>query len=189
MSLASSTAWSSSRARTTAATGPKVSSSKAVIRGVDVVEHGRRVEPARPVDRQQPPVTSAAPSATDATHLGVQLVAQVAARHRPDGVPSGRIADLRSATSSTQTTNSSATDSATMNRLAAMQLWPPLPKRDFTAASAAASRSASSSTTNGSEPPSSSTLFLSDRPAADADGLAGPLAAGQRHRRDAAGRR
>ena len=34
VSLASSTAWSSSRARTTAATGPKVSSSNAVIRGV-----------------------------------------------------------------------------------------------------------------------------------------------------------
>ncbi len=53
-----------------------------------------------------------------------------------------------------------------MKRLAAMQLWPPLPNRDFTAVVAAASRSASSRTTNGSEPPSSSTLFFSARPAA-----------------------
>ena len=62
--------------------------------------------------------------------------------------------------------NRSATERETMKRLAHTQLWPPLPKRAFTAAAAAAGTSASSSTMKASEPPSSSTDFLDSRPAA-----------------------
>jgi hypothetical protein len=60
---------------------------------------------------------------------------------------------------------SSATDSTTMNRLAAMHDWPLLIVRAVTATVAARSTSAVASTTNGSLPPSSSTVFLSWRPA------------------------
>ncbi|MNV36200.1 hypothetical protein D3C71_1276690 [compost metagenome] len=52
-----------------------------------------------------------------------------------------------------------------MKRLAAMQVWPLLSKRDFTAAATVLSRSASSSTTKASLPPSSITHFLSWSPA------------------------
>ena len=76
--------------------------------------------------------------------------------------------------------NSSATDSTTMKRLAAMQLWPAFWKRASTATLAAASRSASSSTMNGSEPPSSSTVFLRARTAGAGHQRARVLAAGQR---------
>ena len=62
--------------------------------------------------------------------------------------------------------NSSAIDSATMKRLAAMQDWPLLIVRALTAVRTAASRSALGITTNGSLPPSSSTLFLMSLPAA-----------------------
>ena len=64
--------------------------------------------------------------------------------------------------------NSSAIGSSTMNRLAAMQLWPELRVRAVAAAAAARSTSASARTMNGSEPPSSSTVFLSWRPASPA---------------------
>ena len=71
-----------------------------------------------------------------------------------------------------------------MKRLATMQLWPALPKRDLTAVAAAAARSASASTTNGSEPPSSSTVFFDAAPATEAIDGPGALAAGQRDRGD-----
>jgi hypothetical protein len=68
--------------------------------------------------------------------------------------------------STSRRSNSSATLSSTMNRLAAMQLWPAFENRARAACSATLGRSASASTMNGSEPPSSSTHFLSARPAA-----------------------
>ena len=52
-----------------------------------------------------------------------------------------------------------------MKRLAAMQVWPALSKRPFTAAATVLSRSASSSTTKASLPPSSITHFFSTLPA------------------------
>ena len=63
-----------------------------------------------------------------------------------------------------------------MKRFAAMQLCPPLRKREVTATSTARSRSASSRMMKGSEPPSSSTVFLICAPAAAAtDRPAGSL--------------
>ena len=53
-----------------------------------------------------------------------------------------------------------------MKRLAAMQDWPLLMVRAFTAVLTASSRSALGITMNGSLPPSSSTVFLICRPAA-----------------------
>src|SRR5262249_48226048 len=64
--------------------------------------------------------------------------------------------------------NFSATASTTMNRLAAMQLWPLLTRRASAATLAATSRSASSRTMNGSLPPSSSTVFFRAFPARSA---------------------
>ena len=64
--------------------------------------------------------------------------------------------------------NSSATASTTMKRLAAMQDWPLFCTRAVTAVRTAASRSAEASTMKGSEPPSSSTVFLRASPAAAA---------------------
>ena len=61
--------------------------------------------------------------------------------------------------------NSSATASWTMKRLAAMQLCPLFWQRAVTPTSAARSRSAEGSTTNGSLPPSSNTVFLTSSPA------------------------
>jgi hypothetical protein len=58
-------------------------------------------------------------------------------------------------------TNSSATVSSTMNRLASTQDWPALRYRALTAVAAAAAMSASARTMNGSEPPSSRTCFFS----------------------------
>ena len=55
---------------------------------------------------------------------------------------------------------SSATESTTKNRFAAMQDCPQLTKRPATAPVAATSRSASSATMKGSDPPSSSTTFF-----------------------------
>ena len=83
---------------------------------------------------------------------------------------SSRIADPERAASSSvkPRSNSSATASATMKRLAAMHDWPLLTTRAFTAVSIAAARSALGITMNGSLPPSSSTVFLICRPAAAA---------------------
>ena len=67
--------------------------------------------------------------------------------------------------SANRSTNSSATSSWTMKRLAHTQLWPVLVNRALTAVAAASDTSASASTTNGSEPPSSSTVFLIAAPA------------------------
>ena len=64
--------------------------------------------------------------------------------------------------------NSSATASTTMNRLAAMHDWPLFCTRAVTAVRTASSRSALASTTKGSDPPSSSTVFFSASPAAAA---------------------
>ena len=52
-----------------------------------------------------------------------------------------------------------------MKRLAAMQVWPALPKREATAPATVLSRSASSSTMKASLPPSSITLFFNWLPA------------------------
>jgi hypothetical protein len=62
-------------------------------------------------------------------------------------------------------TNASATLRTTTNRLAEMQLWPPLTRRERAAVRAATATSASARTTNGSLPPSSSTERLRWRPA------------------------
>jgi hypothetical protein len=78
------------------------------------------------------------------------------------GSPTGKAA----VASTSRRSNSSATVCSTMNRLAAMQLWPPLENRARAAWEATFDRSASASTRNGSEPPSSSTHFLTARPAA-----------------------
>ena len=59
----------------------------------------------------------------------------------------------------------SAIGASTMSRLAAMQTWPDVAKREAIAASTALSRSASASTMKASEPPSSSTDFLRYLPA------------------------
>src|SRR5437660_280532 len=59
--------------------------------------------------------------------------------------------------------NWSATESTTMKRLAAMQLWPLLTRRASAAVHAAAVRSASARTMKGSLPPSSSTVLLSEK--------------------------
>ncbi len=64
--------------------------------------------------------------------------------------------------------NSSATSSTTMKRLAEMQLCPLFWLRDRQATRAAAATSASASTTKGSEPPSSRTDFFSTDPATSA---------------------
>ena len=60
---------------------------------------------------------------------------------------------------------------STMNRFAAMQLWPLLTHRDSAALAAAARGSASARTMNGSDPPNSMTVFLRARAAADATAL------------------
>ena len=79
----------------------------------------------------------------------------------------------------------SPTDSTTMKRLAAMQLWPLLISRASAAALAAASTSASASTMKGSLPPSSSTVFFSIAPGLLGHRHARALAAGERRRDDA----
>jgi hypothetical protein len=71
--------------------------------------------------------------------------------------------------------NSSATDSVTMKRFAAMHDWPLLMVRAFTAVRAAAVISALGITMNGSLPPSSSTVFLICLPAALATWLPAPV--------------
>ena len=120
--------------------------------------------------------------------LLVESVEQVGAGERPEPVAVvERVADRRCAStaSTKRRSNSSATASATMKRLAEMQLWPPLRNRARAAIRAATARSASSRTMNGSEPPSSSTLFFSARPAAAPTAVAGAFAAGQRDGGDA----
>ena len=67
-----------------------------------------------------------------------------------------------------------------MNRLAAMQLWPPLPKRDFTAASAAALEVGVVEDDERVGAAELEHALLQRRAGGRADGLAGPLAAGQR---------
>ena len=57
--------------------------------------------------------------------------------------------------SATRVANSSATDSCTMKRFAAVQAWPMLRNFAIIAPSTALSRSASSKMTNGALPPSS----------------------------------
>jgi len=57
-------------------------------------------------------------------------------------------------------TNLSATASATMTRLVAVQRWPVEPKAPMVVQSAASSRSASSSTTTGFFPPISHCTFF-----------------------------
>jgi hypothetical protein len=68
------------------------------------------------------------------------------------------VADPQLATSSMSAlSNSSATLSTTMKRLAAMHAWPALMFRDLQPCAAAAAMFASSRTMNGSDPPSSMT--------------------------------
>jgi hypothetical protein len=112
----------------------------------------------------------------------VQLVAQVRARHRPDAVESAT--DERTSTNGHELVGHRL---GTMNRLAADADWPPLPKRDFTAASAAAQVGVVEHHERvGAAQLEHALLEAARRPSRR---LARALDAGERHGRDAGSRR
>ena len=137
--------------------------------GVMPVSDGGRVEVARAVG-DLAAAQDVAPLATASSHqvdhvpllLGAGQRADVG-RRRPSGRPT-RCADM---CSTNRRSNSSATSTWAMKRLAAMQDWPLFRQRAWCATSAARSRSAEGMTMNGSLPPSSSTDFLTTSPAID----------------------
>ena len=142
--------------------------------------------PGREVGRRRSAMR--APAATRRVDLRFEIgdeIRRAPAVRRRSPRPSDRRPAARSSPRRTASRNSSATASATMKRLAAMQDCPLLIVRALTAVAAAFAMSALGMTMNGSLPPSSSTVFLSARPARAATSCAGAFAAGQRHRADA----
>ena len=167
MSLASRSASSSVLNVGTGATGPKISSSKTRASLGHVGQHGRRVvealvagaaaagEHPRRRGRWRPARSSATLSRCLSSISGPTST--------PSSVPRPTVsAPIRSASRSE---NSSATDSCTMNRLAAVQASPMLRILASIAPSTALSRSASPKTRNGALPPSS--IDTRSRPSAD----------------------
>nr|WP_241684538.1 hypothetical protein [Actinomadura sp. J1-007] len=163
---ATSTAASADGTACSAPSGPNVSCRNAVASGPGTsTRAGGNHAPGR--SSRAPPASSRPPSPRVASSWRRSSSRRSTRAIGPTSVPGADGSPTASAfmASVKASTNSSRTARSTMRRLAAMQLWPLLRKRERTAARAAAGTSASASTTNGSEPPSSSTVFFTAAPA------------------------
>jgi len=121
--VATRSASSSSLTRITAATGRKSPRGTQACRRTSASTVGSKKLPAP--FRRLPPVSGRAPDAR-LPDLALEIVDQVGARERTDlHAAILGVADFSALTAAAKSSsNSSATDSTTMKRLAAMQLWP-----------------------------------------------------------------
>ena len=165
MPLARRSASVSPEKRSTASTGPKISSRAIVIDSVTpVTSVGASQKPCRKDSPcgAQPPVSTCAPSLTACSTIAISRARCAADCTGPICVPASRPlpTTMRAMRAASRSTKASCTVSSTSSREPAEQTWPAWKKAASSARSTAMSRSASAKTMLGFLPPSSSATRL-----------------------------